>query len=51
MKREGRPSNEEILLMRMIDRPFRPMFPEGYYNETIIMNQVRYERNALAMTV
>ncbi len=40
MKREGRPSTAEILLMRMIDRPFRPMFPEGYYNETIIMAQV-----------
>ncbi len=39
-KREGRPSDQEILLMRMIDRPFRPMFPKGYFNETIIMNQV-----------
>ncbi len=39
-KREGRPSDAEILLMRMIDRPFRPMFPKGYFNETIIMNQV-----------
>jgi polyribonucleotide nucleotidyltransferase len=40
MKREGRPSNQEILLMRMIDRPFRPLFPEGYLNETIVMAQV-----------
>lgn len=47
MKREGRPSTAEILLMRMIDRPFRPMFPEGYLNETIIMNQVlSYDENA-----
>lgn len=40
MKREGRPSNKEILLMRMIDRPLRPLFPEGYLNETIVMAQV-----------
>ncbi len=40
MKREGRPSNEEILLMRMVDRPLRPLFPEGYMMETIIMAQV-----------
>ncbi|MCT4640872.1 MAG: polyribonucleotide nucleotidyltransferase [Bacteriovoracaceae bacterium] len=40
MKREGRPSNAEILLMRMIDRPLRPLFPEGYMAETIIMAQV-----------
>lgn len=39
-KREGRPSNSEILLMRMIDRPLRPMFPEGYFHETIITAQV-----------
>lgn len=40
MKREGRPSNSEILLMRMIDRPLRPLFPEGYFCETIVMAQV-----------
>lgn len=40
LKREGRPSNAEILLMRMIDRPLRPLFPEGFMNETIIMAQV-----------
>ncbi len=40
MKREGRPSNSEILLMRMIDRPLRPLFPAGYMAETIIMAQV-----------
>ena len=39
-KREGRPSNGEILLMRMIDRPLRPLFPEGYFCETIITAQV-----------
>jgi polyribonucleotide nucleotidyltransferase len=40
MKREGRPSNSEILLMRMIDRPLRPLFPAGYMAETIVMAQV-----------
>jgi len=36
MKREGRPSTKEILTMRMIDRPTRPMFPKGYKNEVQI---------------
>lgn len=40
MKRESRPSNAEILIMRLIDRPLRPLFPEGFMNETIIMAQV-----------
>ena len=40
MKREGRPSSAEILLMRMTDRPLRPLFPEGYMAETIVMAQV-----------
>ncbi|MBT3982834.1 MAG: polyribonucleotide nucleotidyltransferase [Bacteriovoracaceae bacterium] len=40
MKREGRPGDHEILLMRMVDRPFRPLFPDGYMCETIIMAQV-----------
>jgi polyribonucleotide nucleotidyltransferase len=40
LKREGRPSNAEILIMRLIDRPLRPLFPEGFMNETIIMAQV-----------
>ncbi len=40
LKREGRPSTDEILLMRMIDRPLRPLFPEGYMAETIVMAQV-----------
>ncbi|MBD64468.1 MAG: polyribonucleotide nucleotidyltransferase [Halobacteriovoraceae bacterium] len=40
LKREGRPSSSEILLMRMIDRPLRPLFPEGYMTETIVMAQV-----------
>jgi polyribonucleotide nucleotidyltransferase len=40
MKRESRPSNSEILIMRLIDRPLRPLFPEGFMFETIIMAQV-----------
>src|SRR5690606_16418094 len=31
-KREGRPSEKEILTSRLIDRPLRPLFPEGFYN-------------------
>lgn len=40
LKREGRPSNSEILTMRLIDRPLRPLFPEGFMFETIVMAQV-----------
>lgn len=40
MKRESRPSNAEILIMRLIDRPLRPLFPEGFMYETILMAQV-----------
>ena len=35
-KREGRPTEKEILSARLIDRPIRPMFTEGYFNETQI---------------
>ncbi len=40
IKREGRPSEKEILTSRMIDRPIRPLFPEGYLNETQIIGMV-----------
>ncbi len=33
IKREGRPSTKEILTCRMIDRPIRPLFPKGFFNE------------------
>jgi polyribonucleotide nucleotidyltransferase len=36
-KREGRPSEKEILTSRLIDRPIRPLFPEGYYFDTQIV--------------
>src|ERR1700682_3016255 len=37
IKREGRPSEKEILTSRQIDRPIRPLFPEGYRNETQVI--------------
>jgi polyribonucleotide nucleotidyltransferase len=37
IKREGRPSEKEILTCRQIDRPIRPLFPEGFRNETQII--------------
>ena len=39
-KREGRPSEKEILTSRLIDRPIRPLFPEGFYNEVQIVATV-----------
>ncbi|MBU0650761.1 polyribonucleotide nucleotidyltransferase, partial [bacterium] len=39
-KREARPSDHEILTMRLIDRPIRPLFPDGYFDEVQIMAAV-----------
>jgi polyribonucleotide nucleotidyltransferase len=39
-KREGRPSEKETLTSRLIDRPIRPLFPEGFYNEIQVVVQV-----------
>ncbi len=39
-KREGKPSEREILVSRLIDRPLRPLFPEGYYYDTQIVASV-----------
>ena len=39
-KREGRPSEQETLTSRLIDRPIRPLFPEGYTNEVQIVATV-----------
>ncbi len=36
-KREGRPSDEEILVARLVDRALRPLFPEDYHAETAVM--------------
>ena len=40
IKREGRPSDNATLAARMIDRPMRPLFPEGFKNEVQIINTV-----------
>jgi polyribonucleotide nucleotidyltransferase len=40
LKREGRPSDREILTSRLVDRPLRPLFPEGYACETQIISMV-----------
>ena len=40
IKREGRPSEKEILTSRLIDRPVRPLFPDGYLHETQIIAMV-----------
>lgn len=40
IKREGRPTTKEILTARMIDRPIRPLFPDGYVQEVQIMASV-----------
>jgi polyribonucleotide nucleotidyltransferase len=39
-KREGRPSEKEVLTSRLIDRPMRPLFPESWRNETQIEHGV-----------
>ncbi|MBS1518525.1 MAG: polyribonucleotide nucleotidyltransferase [Bacteroidetes bacterium] len=39
-KREGRPTEKEILSSRLIDRPIRPMFPEGFFNEVQLLCSV-----------
>jgi polyribonucleotide nucleotidyltransferase len=38
-KREGRPTEKETLVSRLIDRPLRPLFPEGFYNEVNVICQ------------
>jgi len=40
LKREGRPSEKEILSSRLIDRSMRPLFPSGYLNETQVISNV-----------
>ena len=37
-KREGRPTEKEILTSRVIDRPIRPLFPKGWYNEVQVQS-------------
>lgn len=40
IKREGRPAEREILVSRLIDRPLRPLFEEGYFNEIQVLTYV-----------
>nr|HMT03394.1 polyribonucleotide nucleotidyltransferase [Burkholderiales bacterium] len=39
-KRETKPADHEVLISRLIDRPVRPLFPEGFYNEIHLVAQV-----------
>ncbi len=54
-KREGRPTEKEILSSRLIDRPIRPMFPEGFFNEVQLLCSVyssdgEYDADVIAAT-
>jgi polyribonucleotide nucleotidyltransferase len=54
-RREGRTTNEEILVCRLIDRPVRPLFPKGWFIDTqVIANVVSFDKenagDVLAMT-
>ena len=40
IKREGRPTDQAVLAARLIDRPIRPLFPEGFRNEVHVVNTV-----------
>ncbi len=40
IKREGRPSERAILSSRLMDRPIRPLFPKGYYNDVVVVATV-----------
>ncbi|MGP1441152.1 MAG: polyribonucleotide nucleotidyltransferase [Anaerovoracaceae bacterium] len=40
IKREGRPSEKAILSARLMDRPIRPLFPKGYYNDVVVVATV-----------
>src|SRR5574342_42099 len=55
LKREGRPSDEEILSARVIDRSIRPLFPEGFKNEiqvfvTVVSADQENDADILALT-
>lgn len=40
IRREGRPSEKAILNSRLIDRPIRPLFPKGYFNDVVVVTTV-----------
>ena len=54
VKREGKPSDEAVLIGRLIDRPIRPLFPKGYKNEcqvvsTVLSMDPSFRPDAIAM--
>lgn len=54
IKREGKPSDEAVLIGRLIDRPIRPLFPKGYKNEcqvvsTVLSMDPNFRPDAIAM--
>src|SRR6476469_3114592 len=53
-KREGRPSEKEVLVSRLIDRPIRPLFPQGFRNEvqvvaTVLSHDLENDPDIVAM--
>jgi polyribonucleotide nucleotidyltransferase len=46
-KREGRPTEKETLTSRLIDRPIRPLFPDGFYNEVQVVATVMSSNNEI----
>jgi polyribonucleotide nucleotidyltransferase len=53
-KREGKPSEKEVLTSRLIDRPIRPLFPEGFFNEvqvvcTLLSHDLENDADVVAM--
>ncbi|MFN0237515.1 MAG: polyribonucleotide nucleotidyltransferase [Aquificaceae bacterium] len=55
VKREGKPTDREVLVSRVIDRPIRPMLPEGFFHDVIITALTlsaddRYDPDVLAIT-
>ena len=49
LKREARPSDEEILVARLVDRALRPLFPDDYHAETAVMiSLISYDENVMA---
>lgn len=50
-KREAKPSNDSVLSARMIDRPIRPLFPEGYLNDTQVVATVLSTDGAFPLDV
>ena len=54
MKREGKPSEREILISRLIDRPIRPLFPDAFKNEvqiicTVVSHDQKHDSDVLSM--